>query len=628
MYFVTVAFKQLDEEFKIEYEENMTLEEFHKALEKVIGPVELNVVGFDKKKNKKMKDLFSNGYQLFTKPSDNIGEQIKSSIINLTNNNNNCPFNSYIQSFVHSVANHFIKNEEQRRIKNGEPPLKNFKQCCDSKDSDFSAILSTLDEILEKKKNNDNTNANFVSSRHPLNQGYEEGGSYASGSLTDASNETPPPPPSGSLIYDFNNCGFCYSTTNHQIYINKTTTFSECIKISVRSFTNCFYCNFSEINVINIGNIVIPMYEFLNSFQEKSFNGLLEYYYKTNNFGKVNIKNNEICKKCKMKNKSYYNMISGLPEVLVFDFNLHDYYKKTSYEESFYWVLEDNISLEKYYEQIYNDSFNKNYCNYELSSIICHSGDSTYGHFINFSKINDNWFKFNCLHDGEAEKIGDFGELIQYIKTEDRNICNCFYERNILKGYETYIEKLKKIINGKENIKQEEIKYNEFPVKIEKNNIKSNLNEMRNPNDNSNLDVINSNSNIKRDINIPNVNIDDGENRAIIGINNINVPGVENKGSEIKGDLNLSTGSKINIANASLNVPGVDLNDLSLCIDNNTSKRDKNIIQQDLNNNNLNGEKMENEFNPNQMNNELNDKTNQTKIKKKEKVYCQTCNLI
>jgi hypothetical protein len=76
-----------------------------------------------------------------------------------------------------------------------------------------------------------------------------------------------------------------YSTyvKDHQIYLFERTIISDCININVRSFIKCSKCNFSEILVINIGNISIPIYEFLNSFhQVKSFNSLLEYYYKTN----------------------------------------------------------------------------------------------------------------------------------------------------------------------------------------------------------------------------------------------------------------------------------------------------------------------------------------------------------
>ena len=82
-----------------------------------------------------------------------------------------------------------------------------------------------------------------------------------------------------------------------------------------------------------------------------------------------------------------------------------------------------------------------------------------------------------------------------------------------------------------------------------------------NPNLDVNLDV--KKPNIKGDINVPNVNINDGENISgvIKGKKNINVPGVEIKGSKIKGDLNLPTGSKINIPNVNVNVPDINLNE-------------------------------------------------------------------
>ena len=93
-----------------------------------------------------------------------------------------------------------------------------------------------------------------------------------------------------------------------------------------------------------------------------------------------------------------------------------------------------------------------------ITSFICHYGNHELWHFINFSKIDGEWFLFDDLSNKEAFKYGNFQTVkfniekqeFGFIYEQTRNglaykkerivsklkICNCFYERNILKGYE------------------------------------------------------------------------------------------------------------------------------------------------------------------------------------------------
>ena len=60
-----------------------------------------------------------------------------------------------------------------------------------------------------------------------------------------------------------------YSTyvKDHQIYLFERTIISDCIGIDVRSFQNCIKCNNSDILLTKIGNITIPMYDYIKSME-------------------------------------------------------------------------------------------------------------------------------------------------------------------------------------------------------------------------------------------------------------------------------------------------------------------------------------------------------------------------
>ena len=183
------------------------------------------------------------------------------------------------------------------------------------------------------------------------------------------------------------------------------------------------------------------MNDFLASNNGKSFNGLLKYYYINNNFGENNKKKKEFCKNCKTNNLEYYRRLSTLPEILIVEFDLNSYYMNSSDAklklDSFYWALQERISLKDYYDSLYDNN-----SNYELTSFICHYGNHKNGHFTNFSKIDNIWYFFDDLSQKEAEEIGNFQTVKKRIEKIELSfsygnviigsklkICTCFYEK-------------------------------------------------------------------------------------------------------------------------------------------------------------------------------------------------------
>ena len=153
-----------------------------------------------------------------------------------------------------------------------------------------------MDIIKNKVKNNDSNPIlnNYDASNIPLDQSYGSGGNYHSKNLfflSEYSNDTNSGLVGGSFIITilFQNKNSDFKK-NHEIYLKKKTVVSDCIRIEVRCFQNCSKCKYSYINVYNFGNIAFDMYKYLNSNEEKSFNGLLKHYYRENNFGKENLK--------------------------------------------------------------------------------------------------------------------------------------------------------------------------------------------------------------------------------------------------------------------------------------------------------------------------------------------------
>jgi hypothetical protein len=274
------------------------------------------------------------------------------------------------------MAESIVKKEEELRKKNGlSKNIKDYNNL--TNDSFYKDLLNLFDKIKENVKRNDSSPIlnSYDSSNNPDSQNYKDGGNYTTDNMTILSNSST----SAStgiegkdlfidLGFNSNPSNLCY-VKEHQIYLNKKTVVSDCINIDVRSFTKCLKCSSSGTIATNIGNITIPMYDFLNTNHEKSFNSILKYYYKINNYGTENIKKNQYCKKCNTYNLEYYNKIRTLPDILIIDFNLHSYYDNTPdnklKEDSFYWALEENISLDEHYDRIFYDSSSKKDCNYE-----------------------------------------------------------------------------------------------------------------------------------------------------------------------------------------------------------------------------------------------------------------------
>ena len=134
---------------------------------------------------------------------------------------------------------------------------------------------------------------------------------------------------------------------------------------------------------------------------------------------------------------------------------MHNYYNNSTdsflKEDSLYWTLQEEISLKDYY-----DNYSDNYYNYELTSFIGHFGSKNNGHFINFSKIDDEWYFFDDLRKEEATKFGRFEVVKSFIKEKyfgfkygnsmveaKLKICTLFYEKNKCKGYEYLIKNMR-----------------------------------------------------------------------------------------------------------------------------------------------------------------------------------------
>ena len=473
MPFLTIGIEKYDKDFSLPYHENMTLEQFHDALEKAIGPCKLNIAEFERKKKFKMKDFVKSNTNIYLLKNENLGNVIVHWKGNFINKENSCFKDSFVQSLVHSIAETLVKKEEELRKANGLSVSKNFKDYDNnsSENSFWRELLEVFMNINNKVNNKDFTPFlnTYDPKTRPKDQKYLTGGNYASiqtANLSNSSNNTASTGLKGgnnnidTILREFTNSKISF-VKDHEIYLKKKTIVSDCINIDVRIFFYCTKCKHSNISVINLGNINIIMNDFLKSYKEKSFDGLLKYYYLNNNFGEENKKKKEFCKNCKTFNLEYYRRLSTLPEILIVEFDLSSYYMNSSdanlKEDSFYWALQEEISLKDYYDSLYD-----NYSDYELTSFICHYGNHTNGHFINFSKIDNIWYLFDDLSITQAIEIGNFknvkiiiekkklsfkyGTVNKYEIIESKlKICTCFYKKNKCKGYENYIGQIKNI---------------------------------------------------------------------------------------------------------------------------------------------------------------------------------------
>ena len=474
---LTIGIQKYKQQFSIPYKEDMTFGQFQEVMNKVLGfPCEINI--FEEDKNKKMKDIVKGITNLTILNNNSLLSMINHWKGNCTNTGNDCFKDTAVLSIVGSLSDAIIKREEEMRSEKGLKIGKDFMDYYDKNspnDSRYKDLLETFDAIKKKVENKDSTNLinPYDSNYKPSDQKYSTGGGYFSNQLRDLSNSSTSTESDGlksgnnninTLLEEFDKSKLSF-VKGHEVYLKKKTVVSDCINIEERIFFNCTKCSkYLNVSVINLGNINIIMNDFLKSYNEKSFNGLLKYYYKNNNIGKINKKTKEFCKNCKTNNLEYYRQLSTIPEILIVEFDLSSYYANSSdeklKEDGFYWALQEDISLKDYY-----DSFYDRYSDYELTSFIGHCGNNKNGHFINFSKIDNIWYYFDDLYKREAVEIGNFQNVKTLIEkhyfgfkygSEEINsklkICTCFYKKNKTKGYENYIEQIKNII--KNNIKK------------------------------------------------------------------------------------------------------------------------------------------------------------------------------
>jgi ubiquitin C-terminal hydrolase len=401
---------------------------------------------------------------LHIQEGENPGDLIKHWKSNFINEYNSCGEDALTQSIIRSMATQIFESETKERVEKNLPIPKSFSGFINFKyyDQNYNDLLTVLDEVYKKVKDKDQKPMkNKIAQKNKTELYNKLVGALNEflAKLSKTSRDTNEGGASGSLSFDSASSTY---VKDHQIYLIEKTVISDIIGIDVRSFQKCIKCKHFEISLIKIGNICIPMYDYIKSGGNKSFKELLKYYYRINNFGIEHSKKGEICKKCKSSSLEYHNQISTLPEVLIINFNYESYYENASpemkKEDSFYWVLEEQIDLLNYYDRIADDPSNKNDCYYELTSFVAYFGGDEQGHFINFSKIDDKWYLFDDLMD-ESILLGSFEILKQIIAIKELSfkygekiigsklkICFCFYERNRCKGYENYIRKIKEII--------------------------------------------------------------------------------------------------------------------------------------------------------------------------------------
>jgi len=447
---IKIGYEDFDEPFEVDFDEEMTLETFRHLLGEAIGgdsqyiKLHMTKKEYEEEKHKTLKEYFKDRKDsIYTLKNNDMENVINHWTGNFNNSNNSCGKDSLTKSIIHSIVPQIIEMAHYRIVKEKLPIPKKPSDILKYSNAgeSFKNLFLFLDNIYKDNKSELQKNPlckddNFKSEEYlelmrPLIE-----------FLAKLAKESPPTQEKGSggskIIF------LKFSSTyvkDHQIYLFERTVISDCIGIDVRSFQNCINCKKTDILLTKIGNICIPMYDYIKTGGSKSFNELLKYYYKINNFGKENSKNGEICEKCKNSSLTYYNQISTLPEVFIIDFNYESYYNNTSIkigkEVSFDWVLEEQIDLLKYYDGKCYESY-EGY--YKLSSFI---GYFEWGHFINFSKIGDKWYYFNDLYK-DSESFDSFTAVKN--KSSDLKICLSFYKKNKCKGYEHYIPKIKEII--------------------------------------------------------------------------------------------------------------------------------------------------------------------------------------
>ena len=102
---VSIGIEKLDDEIKIPIPEDITLEHFKIALEKALGyKINLNILKYDEKKNKKVKDILKNDFSIFIINNENLSNVINHWKGNFINENKSCFQDSFTQAIIRLIV--------------------------------------------------------------------------------------------------------------------------------------------------------------------------------------------------------------------------------------------------------------------------------------------------------------------------------------------------------------------------------------------------------------------------------------------------------------------------------------------------------------------------------------------
>lgn len=185
---IKIGIEKYDATFCVPFDDNITLEQFHDALEKIVGLCKLNIAEYEKKKNKKLKEVFKGNNYIYCIKNENLGSIIKKWKGNFINQKNSCFRDSFIQCIIHSMVEKIVKKEEEWRKKNGLSTAQNSIDYNNSNnDSLWNDLLELSKKFNQKIKNNDSSP--LLNSYDPLNfpedQKYQTGEKYVPEHLGD-----------------------------------------------------------------------------------------------------------------------------------------------------------------------------------------------------------------------------------------------------------------------------------------------------------------------------------------------------------------------------------------------------------------------------------------------------------
>ena len=273
---IKIGYEEFDEPFEIDFDENMTLETFRHVLGEAIGEdpqcvkLHMTIKEYEEGKHKTLKEIFKDrNYSIYTLKNNDIENVISHWKGNFSNSNNSCGKDSLTKCIIHSLVPPIIEMVRYSKVKEKLPIPKKPSDILKNADvgESFKELFLFLDNIYkdnnaQKKKNPLCKNDNFKSEE------YQELIGPLLEFIAKLTKESPIVQEKGGggslqIFLKF------YSTyvKDHQIYLFERTVISDCIGIDVRSFQNCIKCNNSDILLTKIGNITIPMYDYIKSME-------------------------------------------------------------------------------------------------------------------------------------------------------------------------------------------------------------------------------------------------------------------------------------------------------------------------------------------------------------------------